>query len=75
MLDLNENNLTKINVTYKTKEQAEKVKRKLLELYSNEIKIYEVTGGRALEIVSINAGKCNSIAFISNLENIILEGI
>ena len=29
----------------------------------------------ALEIVSINAGKCNSIAFISNLENIILEGI
>lgn len=69
-LSLKDSLLTKINVTYQTKEQADKIKAKLLDKFKEQINVYPVTSGRALEIISSQTSKKEAIKTISILENI-----
>ena len=68
-LTLNNTNITKIHVMYKTIEDVKYILN-LLSNYNDEINYYTVCNDRAIEIVSKKADKYNAIKYISCIEKL-----
>lgn len=70
ILDLNNDNLTKIHVRYECPEEAKRIHDVITAKYGDYVSVFIVCGYKALEIVSNEANKSKAISVVAKLENI-----
>lgn len=69
-LSIQEDNLTKINIKYKSVEETLNIYNKISKKYKNNINCFIISHGFAIEIVNKSVNKKNAILKIIELENI-----
>ena len=67
-------NISKINIKYKAKEEANKIVKTILDKYSNFVNAYQVSDS-TVEIISNEINKAKGIQILSNILNIKKEDI